>query len=114
MVEQALAGWTEESLGLKLLQLIKDMKSHLKRQRLKHYFISSENMFDLVPKHKLAQAHERFYRFQVGLTYLRNLVKNVILKASEKNKNKISQNILPVCASSSPRKICLTNSNFYP
>ena len=85
MVEKSPAGWTEEQLGAKLLQLIKDMKGHLMTKKLSHYFISKKNMFEVrkvvswkistlflllfkaIPQHKLLKAHEKFHRLQENL-----------------------------------------------
>ncbi len=64
MVERNPAQWTEENLGENLLQLLREMKSSLRRQKLPNYFLSRENLFDSVPRHKLARALERFHRFQ--------------------------------------------------
>ncbi len=56
--------WTEERLGDNLVLLLREMKASLKRQRLGNYFVSKENLFDSLPRHKLAHAHERFHRLQ--------------------------------------------------
>lgn len=65
MVERNPARWPEEQLGDLLVNLLKEMRSALKRQRLQNYFLSKENLFDALPKHKLARAHEKFHRLQV-------------------------------------------------
>ena len=64
MVERNPARWTEEQLGENLVGLLREMKGSLKRGRLPNYFLSKENLFDTVPSHTLARAHERFHRLQ--------------------------------------------------
>ena len=67
MVEKAPAGWIDEQLGEKIMQMIKDMKHHLRTSKMQHYFISKKNMFENIPKHRLLKAHEKFHRLQENL-----------------------------------------------
>ncbi len=62
--------FVEETLGRNLLQLFVEMKGHLKRQRLPNYYLWNENLLASVPRHKLAQAQERFHRIQEHLVPL--------------------------------------------
>ena len=64
MVENNPARWLDEQLGDNLMEMLRNMRACLKRQKLTNYFISKENLFDSVPRHKLARAYERFYRLQ--------------------------------------------------
>ena len=67
MVEKSPAGWVEERLGSKLLQFVREMGQHLKKEKLPHYFMSKRNMFENLPRHKLRTAQEKFHRLNESI-----------------------------------------------
>jgi hypothetical protein len=67
MVEEAPANWQDETLGDKLMEMFKVLLTLLAKKKLSNYFIRKQNMFDAVPKHKLAKAHERLFRINENI-----------------------------------------------
>lgn len=67
MVENSPLGWVDEQLGARLVQMIRELKARLQKERLPHYFLHNHDVFATLPKSKLKRAHEKFFRIDEQL-----------------------------------------------
>ena len=67
MVEKSPADWQDENLGEKFSHFLRQMRTHLMKERLPNYFMYKHNMFRSVPRHKLRKAQEKFHRLHENL-----------------------------------------------